>query len=631
MSVLERRLRRAVRPKDRLWATIRLAEKLAGKDSTQTEQALTLFTEAERLAESIHDRRGLAAAISGAGSCQYNLSNLTPALELLERALPIAEQAGDAEREIVILRDIANVYERQGRLDVALQVFQKCIGLTEFVEDRVQATVLNEMGSTLMELGRYHESLECHTKSLSIMEYAGTARDQAIVLVNLSHPLLHLGRYADALSALKRANQLGRDIQDTRIEGACQGNIGMIYSNIGDYSNALASLFASATILMRIGDKLNLARAYGNVMNVHLQLGNAEQAANFGEEAIALMEEIDDKSGQIAMAALLGEYYLKQGKGIRAKRLLKKCLLLSKEIGLKEYETETLTILATLEMGLGHFKKSEQLFHQGLTIANDAGDKNNTVAPLLGLGSLFHKQGQPDHAFPFLERAAIVASEIHSRHQEQEAHQLLSEVFEAKGDFERALGHSKSAFDIKEEILGTEKQKAIGELQLRWDIEKSEQETARLRKESEATSREIEQLGAEMELMMLAIAGKNELIRGVNRRVRKILRQTGSGNRDPGSGKSNFRISDPGPRIPDPGQEFQLIHQDLLQKLSQDYPNLTTTERKICMLLRDGLSIKEMAGVMKVAPSAIGNYRYAIRKKMKLDRGTNLTTVLERM
>ena len=78
-------------------------------------------------------------------------------------------------------------------------------------------------------------------------------------------------------------------------------------------------------------------------------------------------------------------------------------------------------------------------------------------------------------------------------------------------------------------------------------------------------------------------------------------------------------------------KEFQQIHSELLQELSTRYPTLTPTERKICLLLREQLSIKEMAGMMKVTTHAIAWHRNAIRKKMKLNRSESLTMALSEL
>jgi tetratricopeptide (TPR) repeat protein/DNA-binding CsgD family transcriptional regulator len=650
VSVLEARFKRAIRPKDRLWAMIRLAGGLRGKNATQTKRALILFAGAECLAESIHDRRGLAAAIRGTGSCQFDLFDNAAALELFGRALPIAEQTGDVEMEIIILLDMGHVYVRQSRNDLALETLQKCAELAELIGNyRMQASALNQKGRALMDLGRYQEAIECHTKSLALFDYTGWADDQAVALIHLSNALRFLGRYAEALSSLERASELLNHARLNRQnEAICQGSIGIIYVEIGDYLNAISSLFACAKILERIGDKLNLANTYGNLMHVCLLLGNVEQATDFGEKALAIFEKIGNKRGQAGMFVNLAEQYLYRDQRTRTKQLLNQCLTLSREIGSKDYETAALIILAKLEVDLDRFTTAEKLYQKALFIANASGDRDSTTAALLGLGSLFNKQRKPERALSFLENAIVTAEEIHSRRYEQEAHQMLAEALEAKSDFKFALTHTKLASSIKEEILGLEKQKAITKLQIRSDIEKSEQEKVLLKKEMEIKSQEIEK-------MAMMLMEKTETIRSTSRHIREIVKQCSTkrgsqfnellaeiGARVPGTGDREIKSSDPSPRrvgdagfsdsgsrSPDPGlEEFHLVYRDTLRKFSKHYPTLTMTERKISVLLADGLSTKQMSLLLKITPHTIEWHRRHIRKKMKLRRGANLTAVL---
>jgi tetratricopeptide (TPR) repeat protein/DNA-binding CsgD family transcriptional regulator len=638
VGTLEARVKRAVRPKEQLWATIRLAEALWDKNATKTEQALALYTKAEQLAETISDRRGIAAAIHGAGSCQLSLSNLPASLELLGRALPIAEQTGDAECEIKILRDLGHLYGRQGRNDLALTTLAKCAELAELMGNiQVQASALDRMGSALMSLGRYQESLECYRKSLTLFEQVGWIRGQVATLLNMSSTLWFLGKWTEAFSALERGGQLSHAIQNPRSEALCQLNIGMFYHQVGDYPNALSNLFAAATILERVGDKLNLAATYGNLMQVYLRLENTEQGKDFGDKALKVYQEIGDKRGQIVMLGSFGSYYLDQRQVTQAKRLLKECLLLSREIGSKDYETEALAALANIDINRGKFDAAEKLYRNALTIASECSDPLRVVTVLLGLGNLFQRQNQIDQAIPFLERAIIVAKEIHASRHEQEAHQILTEALEAKGDFEGALMHSKLASSIEKEILSAEKQKAIAELQIRSDIEKSEKEKTLLKTEAESKSRDIER-------MVMVLAGKVEKDRSIGRQIREIVKSWDSMVARNGTSHASTPPAHQLDKLlseleRDPTQtkgtifhnEFQIVHRDILQKLSKCYPTLTLTERKICVLIREQLSDKELSNMLKTSTRTIEVHRYRIRKKMKLERKANLTSVLAGM
>ena len=625
VRVLEARFKRAVRPKVRLWAMIRLAEKLIGKEATQAKRALTLFAEAERLAESIDDRRGIAAAVRGIGGCQLHLSNFAEALETFKRALPIAEQTGYVEYEVLILLDIGHLYVGQSRHDLALQTLATCAELAELIENQhVQASATDQIGILLHNLGRYHDALEYYKKSLTLLDRTELVHERAMTLVHMSNSLRFLGKYEEAFSNLEQARQLSHTNGDNRTKGLCQISIGVIYVEIGDYPNALSSFLASAKTMERVGDRLSLAITYGNLMNTNMELGNMEQAAHFGEQALTVLTEIGYRRGEAAMYGNFGDYYLRQGQRTQAKRFQKRSLALSQEIGSKDYETTALIALAKMESDFGKFAVAEKLLQDALTVTSN--DQFHTISVLLGLGELFKKQARPDRALPYLERAITIAEEIHSLSKEQEGHQLLAEVLEMKRDFELALQHWKLASSIKEKILGAEKQKAIAEIRIRSSIEKAESEKAALRKETKSKSQEIERMAMEL-------AQKTEIIRTTSRQMREIVKPLpikDSATRLKLDGAlSNLERSIGGKRtIPN---EFQLVHRDFLRKLSKKYPALTSAERKACVLVRDGLSTKQIADMMKVSTRSIDTHRYGIRRKMKLGRKTNLATLLAGM
>jgi len=75
---------------------------------------------------------------------------------------------------------------------------------------------------------------------------------------------------------------------------------------------------------------------------------------------------------------------------------------------------------------------------------------------------------------------------------------------------------------------------------------------------------------------------------------------------------------------------FNQIHQDFLNRLRADYPQLTPGDIKMCAYLRLNLSSKEIAPLLNLSLRGIEASRYRIRKKMNLDQEVNLTDFLLR-
>jgi ligand-binding sensor domain-containing protein/DNA-binding CsgD family transcriptional regulator len=73
---------------------------------------------------------------------------------------------------------------------------------------------------------------------------------------------------------------------------------------------------------------------------------------------------------------------------------------------------------------------------------------------------------------------------------------------------------------------------------------------------------------------------------------------------------------------------FDEVHEDFLNRLKLRYPTLTPKELKLCAYLRMNISTKEIAPLMNISIRGVEICRYRVRKKLKIDRDTNLTSLI---
>lgn len=73
---------------------------------------------------------------------------------------------------------------------------------------------------------------------------------------------------------------------------------------------------------------------------------------------------------------------------------------------------------------------------------------------------------------------------------------------------------------------------------------------------------------------------------------------------------------------------FNSAHQNFIERLRQQYSDITTGDLRICCLLRMNLSTKEIASLLNVSIRAIELRRYRLRKRLLLDGDINLTDFL---
>ena len=76
-------------------------------------------------------------------------------------------------------------------------------------------------------------------------------------------------------------------------------------------------------------------------------------------------------------------------------------------------------------------------------------------------------------------------------------------------------------------------------------------------------------------------------------------------------------------------ENFNVVYDDFMKKLTTQYTNLKTNDRKLCAYLRMGLSSKEMAALLNMSVRSIETARYRLRKKLNLESGENLTDFIQ--
>lgn len=73
---------------------------------------------------------------------------------------------------------------------------------------------------------------------------------------------------------------------------------------------------------------------------------------------------------------------------------------------------------------------------------------------------------------------------------------------------------------------------------------------------------------------------------------------------------------------------FESVHQEFLERIKTQYPMLTPRELKLCAYLRMNISSKEISVLMNISTRGVEISRYRLRKKLGLNRETNLTAFI---
>ncbi|MDX1903706.1 MAG: tetratricopeptide repeat protein, partial [Thermonemataceae bacterium] len=247
-----------------------------------------------RLYESIQDKVGTAATLSGLGISYDYQGQYDLAIECLQKAIVLAKEIKETRTLGVALCNLANVYSKTKKLEKSLQfALESEQVLSGFSDLRAYAYALNAVANAYLELGEYQKALTYNAKNLKVCQKAAEFDTYISVLMNEGKIYKHLQDYPKAeknlLEALKMAQEMRNrsKIKDANME------VANLYLVIGDYKQAA-----------------NYFRQYALIKDTLLSEANAKNIAQM--QSKYNIEKKDTKNKLLRKQQQLDKVILKQ-------------------------------------------------------------------------------------------------------------------------------------------------------------------------------------------------------------------------------------------------------------------------------------------------------------------------------
>lgn len=573
----------------------RIEERLAQCRAIQYQQpldALVFAEEALGIARKFKLKERVLHCQRMVGICHYANHDYEAALTWFERSLPGYRKLHDWSGESRALQNIALTFRQLGRYEDALETLRRSEGIVrDLKDDTYLMTILTSIGSSCSMLGRHKEALQAYSECLTIAERVDDEGMRARITGNIADVYLGIGDTETAVDWSKRSLELHRRNNDAMGIGLTLSNLGRVYQHMGDLDAALAVMSEALVVMTSMHDDHARARIMVFLATILLEKRRIAQAQTMAEEALDVFVHTNDYEREVRCRMALAEVAAIRGNGNETRIQL--------SLAAKRMRTISNSSLA-IEL---HQRQAELLVAEGAV----------------------------DKALKLLHRASslAVAQNMHSATVVVE--RRIAEIEAARSDYRRALEHERRA-SAAQLAADTELRAQHSQaLQLRLDMEREARERERMQAANEKLTFQLTSKERELNVNVLAIAQKNELLRdlaadlqaAVRRQepdrtalIRQVIRKIDI-HRRTGEDWRNFN------------EQLADVHDSFLQTLTTTYPTLTGKEVQLASLLKLNLSSKEIAHVLSVGVATVEVYRSNLRKKLGLDAGTSLTTFMQ--
>ncbi|WP_028295243.1 ligand-binding sensor domain-containing protein [Olivibacter sitiensis] len=163
------------------------------------------------------------------------------------------------------------------------------------------------------------------------------------------------------------------------------------------------------------------------------------------------------------------------------------------------------------------------------------------------------------------------------------------------------------------------------------ELDKKEKEVVRL--QNEKLENEIAYKNSELTTMTLDLIQRGEVLNKIKDVISSLARK------DPNESETHIRHLLRLIRNVERSKEdwehftshFNHINESFFNILKEKYPDITSTELRLCAFLKMNLSSKEIAQIMHITIKGVEVARYRLRKRLKLDSEVNLHEFLSRI
>ncbi|MEP6862969.1 MAG: tetratricopeptide repeat protein, partial [Deltaproteobacteria bacterium] len=414
---------------DRRFAAHRLREEILRRLAKRPQQLRELHA-LRKEADTIGDPGKLAQAHCALAQFYIDVGKAPAALRAAAPALQYAREAKDVLLEAEALRLRAAIARLVGNGEESLRLVEQALELVDAKGKDTEtgrpttpilvarATILNQRGTTLWNIGKLEHSIESYAEALVIYRAVGMQRQEAKAL----------------------------------------NNMGIVFAALGEYEEALAHYKSALKIDQALGERSGLALKLGNIGQCYSDLGDLDRAENYLGRALKVAEQTGDLSAAADTAVSWGQAKMQRGDTRGALQLFERGLTLATENRERYQEIRALQYIALAHLAVGDPPEA------ALEMARSATDWAKKMPMLVGIiygltfqALAFAKMGRHAEALAASDEAMATARQDNTRIDGIEhLHRWRAEVLAAAGraaDANAELALADAEVDAKAQKL----------------------------------------------------------------------------------------------------------------------------------------------------------------------------------
>ncbi|MCK9204990.1 MAG: hypothetical protein M0P58_11225 [Bacteroidales bacterium] len=533
------------------------------------------------------------------------------------------------EKKVDLLNKLADFYIYRN-LDSAMSFAQEALILamnSHYQKGEILALI--NKSEIYREVGKYQKSMNYANQ---IKNYADKLTDKELLAkfyMLSGYVYMSQFKYNEAIDLYYKSLNLFREKKDLIGMGDVQRKMGQSFGGKGDYDLMYDYYLTSLNCYQQAGYKRGIAASINNLAGYFRLKKEYRKAITYFHQAIRINIEEGNyywlSKNYFNMSMLMQEINQMDSSFYYSKVSYE----LAKKVGNPYWLALSLMQYGAL-FKLNHENQTAlKYFYEALNLSVQIGSIDNLKLVSDSIGKTYYQMKRYDSAYVYLQKYYAYSDTININNDNTKYSELKYQIETERKLRQFALQNQKRFFIFL--LIAVCLVLIIVILFLLYNRQKVKIRNAVLEKENLTDN--IELKNKELANNILIAQKKNEVINKVIKHLEDNKIQLP---------EQSWMVVDQVIRnlsatIEEKGWEefemvFSQIHESFFIKLDQQFPDLTTKERRLCALLSLNMSSKEIAEIAQLLPRSVDTARHRLRKKLGIETvETDLVTFLRNL
>jgi diguanylate cyclase (GGDEF)-like protein len=385
----------------------------------------------------------------------------------------------------------------------AFPILQKLEGAARAGTPAQYTEFMAQLSSTYLSLGRHAQALSIAD---DLIAYGRTRKDNTALaqgLLRKAYVEFALNELALSHKLVWDAEKLAGTTSDMELRIRTTVSSGEAYSEEGNYPAALGRLQAAAALAREHREPVLIVIAQKALAEFYGQLREYDKGFEAVAEAIPAAEQSQSPGRMASLRSTEASLAIHAGQTERALKALHTALELQRKLGARSSVAYSLVNLSDCYLKLRDYQNASRYAQQTIVAARELNDDSLAATARVNLGQAYLGLGRLAEGKRSIEAGMATYEKAGNKPELQSLLAEYGEALERAGDLAGAVKAYHRERDLSNELFERRRQKAMLELQEKYEGDKKQRQIELLRRENEVKSAEIDNRRLEQRVWVL--------------------------------------------------------------------------------------------------------------------------------